>query len=309
MPLRQSVALPPVPADARPSLPSRSGISRYRRSRRALAALGTAAVSLAGAVAVVAVMAAPAPAGAAPAKQVSAYWVVASDGGIFSFGGAGFYGSTGGMRINKPVVGMAGTSDSLGYWEVAADGGIFAYGDAGFYGSTGNVSLNKPVVGMAATPDGRGYWLVASDGGIFAYGDAGFYGSTGNIMLNKPVGVLSTNRDPSGRPRVVDLVPKARERLFPVGRLDLYSAGLILLTNDGELANRLTHPRYGVRKQYRAIVAGQPTPEVLAQLKRGLDHFRRLGLAYRHQPHLVFAPARLLARACDPLFHRFQILL
>ncbi len=198
MPLRQSVALPPVPADARPSLPSRSGISRYRRSRRALAALGTAAVSLAGAVAVVAVMAAPAPAGAAPAKQVSAYWVVASDGGIFSFGGAGFYGSTGGMRINKPVVGMAGTSDSLGYWEVAADGGIFAYGDAGFYGSTGNVSLNKPVVGMAATPDGRGYWLVASDGGIFAYGDAGFYGSTGNIMLNKPVVGMAATPDGHG---------------------------------------------------------------------------------------------------------------
>lgn len=88
--------------------------------------------------------------------------------------------------------------------------------------------------------------------------------------VNKPVGVVSTSSDPSGRPRVVDLVPKARERLFPVGRLDLNSAGLILLTNDGELANRLTHPRYGVAKRYRVMVAGEPTPEIFDQLKRGV---------------------------------------
>lgn len=88
--------------------------------------------------------------------------------------------------------------------------------------------------------------------------------------VNKPVGVVTTSRDPSGRPRVVDLIPQARERLFPVGRLDLHSAGLILLTNDGELANRLTHPRYGVSKRYRVMVAGEPTPEILEQLKRGI---------------------------------------
>ena len=88
--------------------------------------------------------------------------------------------------------------------------------------------------------------------------------------VNKPVGVVSTSRDPSGRPRVVDLVPAARERLFPVGRLDLHSAGLILLTNDGELANRLTHPRYGVSKRYRVMVAGEPAPEVYERLKRGV---------------------------------------
>jgi hypothetical protein len=115
------------------------------------------------------------------------YWLVASDGGIFAYGAAGFHGSTGGMTLNKPVVGMAATPDDGGYWLVASDGGIFAYGDAGFYGSTGGLVLNKPVVGMAATPDGHGYWLVASDGGIFAYGDAGFYGSTGGLVLNKPV--------------------------------------------------------------------------------------------------------------------------
>ena len=66
--------------------------------------------------------------------------------------------------------------------------------------------------------------------------------------VNKPVGVLCTNRDPSGRPRVVDHVPPSNARLFTIGRLDLHSDGLILVTNDGELANRLTHPRYGVGK-------------------------------------------------------------
>ena len=100
------------------------------------------------------------------------YWLVASDGGIFSEGGAPFTGSTGGMVLNKPIVGMAATPDGKGYWLVASDGGIFNYGDATFEGSAGNLPLNKPIVGMAATPDGKGYWLVASDGGIFNYGDA-----------------------------------------------------------------------------------------------------------------------------------------
>ncbi len=115
------------------------------------------------------------------------YWNVATDGGLFAFGDAGFYGSMGGRPLNRPVVGMAPTSDGRGYWEVASDGGIFAFGDAGFYGSTGSLLLNKPVVGMAATPDGHGYWLVAADGGIFAFGDADFYGSTGSLLLNRPV--------------------------------------------------------------------------------------------------------------------------
>ncbi len=124
---------------------------------------------------------------AAATAPVPAYWLVASDGGIFSFGGAQFYGSTGGIVLNRPIVGMAATPDGGGYWLVASDGGIFSYGDAKFYGSTGSMVLNKPVVGMTATPDGGGYWLVASDGGIFSYGDAKFYGSTGSIVLNKPV--------------------------------------------------------------------------------------------------------------------------
>ena len=124
------------------------------------------------------------------------YWLVGSDGGIFSFGDAPYYGSTGGMTLNKPVVGNAATPDGGGYWLVASDGGIFSYGDAKYFGSTGAMTLNKPVVGMAPTPDGGGYWLVASDGGIFAYGDALYYGSTGAMTLNKPV--VGMTPTPSG---------------------------------------------------------------------------------------------------------------
>jgi 23S rRNA pseudouridine2605 synthase len=88
--------------------------------------------------------------------------------------------------------------------------------------------------------------------------------------VHKPPRVVSTSRDPSGRPRVIDLVPKTGARLFAVGRLDLNSEGLILVTNDGELADRLTHPRYGVEKVYRVQVAGRPAREIFAQMLRGV---------------------------------------
>jgi sugar lactone lactonase YvrE len=126
------------------------------------------------------------------------YTLAASDGGIFNYGGSGYFGSHGGSPLNKPIVGMTGSPDGLGYWLVASDGGIFNYGDAGFYGSHGGSPLNKPIVGMAATPDGKGYWLVASDGGIFAYGDASFYGSHGGSPLNKPIVGMASTPDGGG---------------------------------------------------------------------------------------------------------------
>jgi SpoIID/LytB domain protein len=124
------------------------------------------------------------------------YWMVAKDGGIFSFGNAHFYGSMGGRPLNQPMVGMTGTQNDGGYWMVASDGGIFSFGDASFYGSMGAKRLNEPIVGMASTPDGKGYWLVASDGGIFSFGDARFYGSTGDITLNQPI--VGMARDAAG---------------------------------------------------------------------------------------------------------------
>jgi 23S rRNA pseudouridine2605 synthase len=89
-------------------------------------------------------------------------------------------------------------------------------------------------------------------------------------LVNKPPGVVSTARDPAGRPRVIDLVPARGERLFTVGRLDKSSQGLIVLTNDGELANRLAHPRYQVSKRYRVEVAGHPSPALLGGLRQGI---------------------------------------
>jgi hypothetical protein len=136
--------------------------------------------------------------GMATSPTGKGYWNVASDGGIFTFGDAGFFGSTGSMHLNQPVVGMASTRDGRGYWLVASDGGIFSFGDAVFHGSTGNIHLNKPIVGMASTPDGGGYWLVASDGGVFTFGDAAFYGSTGNIHLNRPVVGMGATPDGHG---------------------------------------------------------------------------------------------------------------
>ena len=138
----------------------------------------------------------PSPLPSVPAN--SSYWLVASDGGIFSFGNAGFYGSAGSLRLVRPVVGMAPTPDKGGYWLVASDGGIFSYGDAQFQGSMGGKPLDAPIVGMAVTPDGGGYWEVASDGGIFSFGDANFYGSTGGKPLNKPIVGMASTRDGLG---------------------------------------------------------------------------------------------------------------
>ena len=89
--------------------------------------------------------------GMAPTPDGGGYWLVASDGGVFSYGDATFYGSTGNLVLNKPIVGMASTPDGGGYWLVASDGGVFTFGDARFYGSTGNLVLNKPIVGMVPT--------------------------------------------------------------------------------------------------------------------------------------------------------------
>jgi 23S rRNA pseudouridine2605 synthase len=90
------------------------------------------------------------------------------------------------------------------------------------------------------------------------------------FLVNKPSGILSTSRDPSGRPRVIDLAP-SNERLFTVGRLDKSSEGLVVVTNDGQLTDLLTHPRYGVEKIYLAQVAGVPTAETIAKLRRGVQ--------------------------------------
>ena len=127
-----------------------------------------------------------------PAAAAKGYYLAGSDGGIFTFGGAQFYGSTGSLKLQRPVVGITATANRGGYWLVASDGGVFSFGDAGFYGSlpglglapagtVGGKDLNAPIVGMVPSFDGGGYFMVASDGGVFAFGDAAFEGSCPGI--------------------------------------------------------------------------------------------------------------------------------
>ena len=182
------------------SVPTHTNHARFKRARRrAIAGVGASAVAVLTSLTVPSGAASAAlPNGIgvvlnAPIVNVAAvpdghgYWEVAADGGIFAFGDAHFYGSTGSLVLNKPIVGMGSTPDGKGYWEVASDGGIFAFGDARFYGSTGSIPLNDPIVGMASTPDGKGYWIVASDGGVFAFGDAQFLGSAAGLSSTGPI--------------------------------------------------------------------------------------------------------------------------
>jgi hypothetical protein len=180
-------------------------VVRYRSADVVRAVVRAALVGVVGVVALLVVTGAigtrSAPLTPTPTATQSGgdgYWLVASDGGIFSYGKSLFFGSTGATKLNQPIVGMAAHPDGKGYWFVAADGGIFNFGSASFFGSAGGAPLNKPIVGMAATPTGKGYWLVASDGGIFSYGDAAFLGSTGAIKLNQPIVGMAAHPDGKG---------------------------------------------------------------------------------------------------------------
>jgi hypothetical protein len=104
--------------------------------------------------------------------SITGYWEAASDGGVFSFGNAQFYGSMGGQPLNRPIVGTVATPDGKGYWLFASDGGVFAFGDAPYLGSTSGLPLNVPIVGMAATPSG-----VNSDGATYQFGDSSYVGA------------------------------------------------------------------------------------------------------------------------------------
>jgi hypothetical protein len=126
------------------------------------------------------------------------YWAVASDGGVFSFGDAHFYGSTGAIPLQRPIVAMVPTPSGQGYWLAANDGGVFSFGDARFLGSLAEHALAAPITSIAATPSGEGYWLVGSDGGVFAFGDARYFGSTGTLHLNAPVVDITSTADGNG---------------------------------------------------------------------------------------------------------------
>ena len=163
--------------------------------------------------------------GMAATPDGKGYWLVAADGGIFSYGDAGFYGSTGSLVLNAPIVGMATTHDGKGYWLVAADGGIFTYGDAGFYGSAGAANLPDPVVGMVASPDGGGYLIATANGVVLPFGDAQAYGGLSLDPTATQISAIIGNNQGTGllaaRPAglaVQLLDTHARADVPPVGR-------------------------------------------------------------------------------------------
>jgi 23S rRNA pseudouridine2605 synthase len=129
----------------------------------------------------------------------------------------------------------------------------------------GRITLNGRVVRELGTKARPGTDTIRVDGKKLERAEAPVA-----ILLNKPRGYLSTCSDPGERPTVLDLVPGRKERLYPVGRLDFNSEGLLILTNDGELALSVTHPRNQCRKVYRVKVRGIPPEEILARLRAGI---------------------------------------
>jgi hypothetical protein len=134
--------------------------------------------------------------GAAAVDDGTGYYEVDSAGDVAAFGAAPCYGALTGVRLDKPIVGMAVDRATGGYWLVAADGGVFSF-NAAFYGSAATYRLVKPVVGISSTLNGTGYWLVASDGGVFSF-NAPFEGSAATYRLAKPVVGMALDRATGG---------------------------------------------------------------------------------------------------------------
>lgn len=129
----------------------------------------------------------------------------------------------------------------------------------------GRVKVNGLVIQSLGHKIAEEKDLVEVDGRPVKLGKASVY-----VLLNKPSGYLVTRKDPFRRPTVLDLLSGIKERVYPVGRLDVNTEGLLLLTNDGELAHRLMHPRYGVKKVYRVLVKGKPDEASLRRLEKGV---------------------------------------
>ena len=156
----------------------------------------------------------------------------------------------------------AGRSERL--QKILAHAGLGSRRDCEEYILQGRVTVDGQVVRELGTKVDAEAAAIAVDGEKIQLEKMVYF------AVNKPKGYVSTSHDPSGRPRVIDLLPEVPERVYSVGRLDEDSMGLMILTNDGELANRLAHPRYGVEKIYRALVAGTPSREIVGKLMEGI---------------------------------------
>ena len=149
---------------------------RVAATRRRLAAALMVPALTAGVLAAFMARATPAGAAVTPDQSATGYWMAAADGGIFTFGAARFFGSTGALRLVSPVIGMAATRRGDGYWLAAADGGVFAFGTSMFFGSLGGTPLNQPVQRIRTGPGGQGYWMQGLDGLVHGFGSATFFG-------------------------------------------------------------------------------------------------------------------------------------
>jgi pseudouridine synthase len=129
----------------------------------------------------------------------------------------------------------------------------------------GQVQVNGQVVTQLGTKADPRTDRITVDGRLINVAQPLVY-----LLLNKPVGFVTTASDPEGRPTVMELLPRLPLRVYPVGRLDFHSTGLLLFTNDGELAMRLTHPRYGIEKVYRVKVRGVPEPQTIERWRKGV---------------------------------------
>ena len=185
-----------------------------------------------------------------------------SDGGVRSGAGAGVFRRRRSVRPRPDADPSGGTGVRLQKAMAAAGVGSRRHCEEIIL--AGRVEIDRKVVTELGTRVDPKRQEIRLDGVPLTQSRLVYY------LVHKPQGIVSTNFDPSGRPRVIDLLPRTRERLFTVGRLDLSSEGLILLTNDGELAQRLAHPRFGVEKTYHVLVAGSPGTEVLAKLRQGV---------------------------------------
>lgn len=152
------------------------------------------------------------------------------------------------MRLNK-LLALAGVASRRGSDELIAFGRVVVDGKKAKLGLT--VTGKEEIL-----VDGK---RIGNESGQMVY-----------LVMNKPKGVLTTNEDSHGRQTVIDLLPPMKERLFPVGRLDQDTTGLLILTNDGGLAYRLTHPKYGVDKKYQLLVSGRVKNDELERMGNGI---------------------------------------
>ncbi len=171
---------------------------------------------------------------------------------------------TGPRRKAKVTSSKTTASEGVRLQKVLAEAGLGSRRQCEELITAGRVEVDRELVIELGTRVDPGRQEIRVDGESLRQSKLVYY------AVNKPTGVVSTNSDPAGRPRVIDLLPRTQERLFPIGRLDMNSEGLILVTNDGDLANRLTHPRYEIEKTYRVMVAGHPAPEMLRELRKGV---------------------------------------